>query len=489
MSHGGFDSNDRQAFRLAAEAAADYRQALEHTPIRANKTYDEMLDVFDEALPETGISSDEIITLLDEKGRDGLSDVCNPRFFGYVIGGGHPAAAAADMLVAAWNQNSPMLQVTPTAAALEELSRRWLLDILDLPRDASLGMTTGGTMANAVALAAARNEMLHRQGWDVEAKGLYGAPEIPVIVGAEAHSSIFSGLRLLGFGAERVLTVPADDQGRMQAAKLAEIVSGLDSAPIIVAQAGQINSGAIDPVTAIADIADSAGAWLHVDGAFGLWAHAHPDLKSQLKGVERAQSWIVDGHKWLQVTYDCGFVFVADRAAHVRAMGHSAAYLPNTGTMQDPGDFVPELSRRARGVPVWAVLKAFGRQGIIDLIGKNCRLARRMADALGRESGVHILNDVNLNQVTVAFGPEGEVGDEMTGRVLQAVQAEGVCYPSHGVWRGRKIMRLSVTGFATTDEDADRSVDAIIRAWRDDENRTRHKPTEHLQIMPDLEGQ
>lgn len=444
--------------------------------MRADKTFDEMLSVFDEMLPESGLPSDEIIRLLDQKGKDGLTDVCNPRFFGYVIGGGHPAAAAADMLVAAWNQNSPMLQVTPTAAALEELSRRWLLEILDLPSDASLGMTTGGTMGNTVALAAARNEMFHRLGWDVEAKGLSGAPDIPVIVGAEAHSSIYAGLRLLGFGAERVLTVPADEHGRMLAPELAKIVERLDVAPIIVSQAGQINSGAIDPINAIADIAERVGAWLHVDGAFGLWAHAHPDLKSQLEGVRRAQSWVVDGHKWLQVTYDCGFVFVADRAAHARAMGHSAAYLPNTGTMQDPGDFVPELSRRARGVPVWAVLKAFGRRGVIDLIGKNCGLARRMAETLGGEPGIQILNQINLNQVTVAFGPEGDAGDLMTARVLQAVQTEGICYPSHGVWRGRKIMRVSVTGFATTEQDADNSVAAIIRAWRTEQSGAKLEP-------------
>lgn len=466
MPWAGFGTHDANAFRLAASAAADYRHALDSAPIRPARDYAGMLAEFAEPLPETGLDADEVVEILDSKGRDGLANSCSPRFFGYVIGGGLPAAVAADWMVAAWNQNSPMIAFTPTAGALEEVLRQWLVELLDLPRNAAMGVTTGATMANTAGLAAARNAMLARSGWDVEAAGLFGAPEVPILAGAELHSSVQASLRLLGFGAERIVRIEADDQGRMRPDRLRDAVAHLDSPPIIVAQAGQINSGAIDPMAEIADIAQASEAWLHVDGAFGLWAHAHPELRPQILGVDRASSWAVDGHKWLQVPYDCGFVFVRDVAAHVRAMSTMAAYLPNSGTMKDPGDFVPELSRRARGVPAWAAIKALGRQGVLDLIARNCRLARRMADALAAELGIQILNEVNLNQVIVAFGEPGERGDALTDQVLKAVQAEGTCYPTHGNWHGRRIMRLSVCGFATTDEDADRTVAAIRDTWR-----------------------
>ncbi len=467
MTKARFEKGDEKAFRQAADAAAQYRAALIDAPIRPDRTFADKLADFAEDLPAGGTSSDAVIAELADKSVDGLADSCNPRFFGYVIGGGHPAGVAADMLVAAWNQNSPMTEFTPTVTALEEVARRWLLELLDLPRDASMGICTGGTTANTTALTVARTEMLRRAGWDAEEDGLFGAPAVHVAVGAECHSAIQAGLRQIGFGASRVHTVPADEEGRMRPDALADIVAGLPDGPtIIVAQAGNINSGGIDPIGAIADVAESRGAWLHVDGAFGLWANVHPELRPQIEGVERADSWVVDGHKWLQVPYDCGIVLVRDMAAHARAMGHSAAYLPNSVSAADPVDFVPELSRRARGVAVWATLKAFGAEGVRDLIIRNCRLARRMAGRLAAEPGVNILNRVDLNQVAVAFGPAGETGDQLTAAVLARVQAEGICYPSHGVWHGRKTLRLSLSGYLTTEEDADKSVDAIIAAWR-----------------------
>lgn len=461
-----FSEIDAAALRFAAEAGIDYRKRLETGVIPPAKDYAAKLRDFDEPLPENGQSSENVIRSLNEKGGDGILDISSPRYFGYVMGGGHPAAVAADMLTAVWNQNTAMMALTPTTCAIEEVVRRWLLDLFDLPRTSSLGICTGATMANAVGLAAARNEMLRREGWDVEANGLFGAPEVHVIVGAQAHSSIGASLRLIGFGASRVHTVAVDGQGRMLPGDLEAVISACAGPKIIIAQAGNINSGAIDPMNAIADIAAAAQAWLHVDGAFGLWARIHPDLKEQIAGVERADSWALDGHKWLQVTYDCGLVLVRDMAAHARAMGHAAAYLPNSATLHDPGDFVPELSRRARGIPTWAVLKALGRAGIVEIVGRDCRLARKMADALAAEPGISVLNEVRLNQVALAFGAAGNSGDAQTAKVLARVQAEGVCYPSHGLWKGRKTMRLSVCGYATDDTDADRTVSAIITAWR-----------------------
>lgn len=458
-------ATDAQALSRAAQAVTEYRQSLADQPIAPARDYAQKLADFSETMPEKGMASDDVIKELVTKGSDGLLDISSPRFFGFVMGAAHPASTAADIIVTGWNQNTALTELTPTTCAIEEVVRQWLLDLLDLPRTCSLGICTGATMANAVGLAAARNEMLRRVGWDVEADGLFGAPEVHVVVGAEAHSAIGSSLRLLGFGQKRVHKVKADDQGRMIATNLQEIVDKLDGPTIIIAQSGNINSGASDPMNDIADIAKKHGAWMHVDGAFGLWARLHPKLKHQVDGIDRADSWATDGHKWLQASYDCGFAIVADASAHARAMGHRAAYLSNSETVADPGDFVPELSRRARATPVWAVLKALGRQGVQEMIDRHCRFARQMADRLGREPGVEILNDVVLNQVAVAFGPKGDEGDRLTQDVLARVQAEGLCYPSHGVWHGRKTLRLSVSGFATSEADVEASVSSIITAW------------------------
>lgn len=461
-----FGEDDAQAFDKAAAHVAAYRRSLANGPLAPARDYAQKLAEFDEPLPEHGLASGDVVDDLIERVEGGLLDISSPRFFGFVMGAAHPASVAADMMVSGWNQNTAMIALTPTTCAIEEITRRWLLELLDLPRESSLGVCTGATMANAIGLAAARNELLRRSGWDVEADGLFNAPEVHVVRGAEAHSSIDASLRLIGFGAKRVHIIAADRQGRMIPAELHKNVATLKGPIIIIAQAGNINSGASDPMTEIADIARSCGAWMHVDGAFGLWAHAHPELREQVAGLDRADSWAADGHKWLQAAYDCGFVFVRNAAAHAAAMGHSAAYLPNSHTIREPGDFVPELSRRARATPAWAAIKAFGREGIVEMIGRNCRLARQMAERLALEPGVTVLNQVALNQVAVTFGPEGELGDLQTADVLAQVQAGHVCYPSHGVWQGRKTLRLSVSGHATSPEDASAACDAIISAWR-----------------------
>ena len=334
------------------------------------------------------------------------------------------------------------------AAACEEAAATWLLELLDLPRESSVGFATGATLANLTCLAAARGALLQRVGWDVEAKGLFGAPPIRVIIGAEAHASVFSALQLLG---------------RMKLGAFEAAMNAGDDPTIVIAQAGHINTGAFDGVGEIATIARGRNAWVHVDGAFGLWARACPDTAPLAAGVDKADSWATDGHKWLQVPYDCGYAIVRDSAAHRRAMAITASYLPAvTGDERNPSHYVPELSRRARGFATWAMIRALGRQGIAELVRHHCRIARRLAGLLGAEAGIRVLNDVVLNQVVARFGDD----DLMTRRVIEQIQADGTCFAAGAEWQGLWVMRLSVTSCATGEEDADRSAAAIIDAWR-----------------------
>lgn len=461
------NNDDAKALRAAIDAAVAYRVNIDSRPVGPKLGASEMASRLAAPLPEMGTEAHQVIAELAEQLPDGLAQIASPRFFGYVMGGGHPAGIAADMLGTAWHQPTLLASLTPAMAAVETLLGQWLIELFGLPSEASFGICTGATMANVTGLAAARNALLKREDWDVEADGLFGAPEIHVVVGAEAHSSVFSALRLLGFGASRVTKIEADSQGRMQAYALAKAVARVEGPMLIIAQAGNINSGAIDPLAAIAKIARTKNAWLHVDGAFGLWAKIHPDLSGMIAGVEHADSWAVDGHKWLQTPYDSGFIFVRDAEAHRRAMSQTAAYLDASQAQPNPGDYVPELSRRPRGLAAYAVLKAMGRDGLVEMIGRHCALARHMADRLAAEPGISVLNDVTLNQIAVAFGNADQHGDAATEAVLKAVQAEGICYPSGGNWQGRHTLRLSVSNHATTQDDADRSVDAIITAWRD----------------------
>ena len=461
---------ERNAFerllQRIATSAADYRAGDATRPHRPDISYQDALASFDAPTPEHGASEETVIAELMEKAPPGLAAMTGPRFFGWVIGATEPAGVAADWLTSAWGQNTGNAQATPLASAVEEIAARWLLDLLDLPRESSVGFVTGATMANFTGLAAARSEVLRRADWDVENDGLFGAPPINVVLGEEAHSTIFSALRYLGLGASRVVRVGVNDEGVMRAAAFAAAMRKLDGPTIIITQAGHINSGAFDPISDIIPVARDKGAWVHVDGAFGLWARATRKLAHLAAGFEQADSWGTDGHKWLQTPHDCGYAIVRDVEAHRRAMTIAASYLPS-GADRHPADFVPELSRRARGFPTWAMIKTLGREGIGAMVERHCAQAKRFADRLAKDPTIEILNDVVLNQVAVRLGRDmdGERSDALTLRTIARIQREGECFVGGALWRGRQIIRISVIGAPTTDADIDRSADAILRAW------------------------
>jgi glutamate/tyrosine decarboxylase-like PLP-dependent enzyme len=410
------------------------------------------LAALDEPMGEQPCPPHSVISMLDEVCSPASMAMAGPRFFGFVIGGSLPVTVAASWLAAAWDQNAAFYSVTPAVARIEQVALSWLLDILRLPPESGGGFVTGATMANFTALAAARHAVLARAGWNVEADGLFGAPPITVIVGEEAHSTLFKSLGLLGLGRKRVVRVPVDAQGRMRADALPPI-----SGPTIVCtQAGNVNTGAFDPIGAVCEKARAAGAWVHVDGAFGLWAAAAPALSRLTAGVEKADSWATDAHKWLNVPYDCGLAFARDADALRAAMAITADYLPAAVPQRSPSDYTPELSRRARGIEVWAALKSLGKQGLADMIERTCRHARRFAEGL-QAAGFQVLNDVVLNQVLVTFGDA-----ETTGRVIAELQAEGTCWCGGTVWQGRTAMRISVSCWATTDTDVERSLESMV---------------------------
>jgi glutamate/tyrosine decarboxylase-like PLP-dependent enzyme len=459
----------RRLFERAAAHAADFVQALPSRLQRPGATYQEMRPVFDAPTPETGQDGMAVIEELVAKASPGLSAMAGPRFFGWVIGASHPVGVAADFLTSAWGQNAGAHTPTPAAAAAEEVAAKWLLDLLGLPRQCSVGFVTGATAANFTCLAAGRSEMLRRVGWDVEAKGLFEAPPVHVLIGEDAHTSVFAALQFLGLGHERVVRVATDDAGRIRSSAFANAARACTGPVIAIAQAGQINTGAFDPIGEIAGIAGEIGAWLHVDGAFGLWARACADVAGLARGLELADSWATDGHKWLQTPYDCGFAITRHPEAHSRAMTISASYLPILAAGErNPSHFVPELSRRARGFATWAVIKTLGRQGIAEMIGRHCRIAQSIARTLAAEPGIEIVNRVELNQIAVRFGTDEKPGrsDELTAAVIERVQADGVCFVAGAQWRDRWIMRVSVVAFSTTDADAEQSAQAIIAAWR-----------------------
>ena len=383
--------------------------------------------------------------------------MAGPRFFGFVIGGSLPVALAANWLAAAWDQNSALHLVTPATATLEQIALDWLLDLLRLPPACAGAFVTGATVANFTALAAARGALLRREGWDAEAEGLFGAPPITVVIGEEAHPTLIKSLGLLGLGRRRVVRVPVDAQGRMRSGA----VPPIEGPTILCTQAGNVNSGAFDPIGEICDRAHEHGAWVHVDGAFGLWAAAEPGRAMLTAGIERADSWATDAHKWLNVPYDSGIALVRDADALRAAMAVTAEYLPSESQYRNPSDYTPELSRRARGVEVWAALRQLGRSGVADLVARCCRHAERFAEGL-RAAGHEVLNDVVLNQVVVSFGDAAA-----THRVIAAVQADGTCWCGGTVWQGRTAMRISISSWATTTHDVERSLDAILRLARE----------------------
>ena len=404
-------------------------------------------------LPDGPTDPAAVVALLDEIAAPATVVNAGGRYFGFVNGGSLPAALAANWLAGAWDQNAGLSVASPMAAALEEISIRWIRDALALPATAGGGLVTGATMANFAGLAAARHALLHRQGWDVERDGLFGAPPLTVVVGDEVHVSLLKALSLLGLGRERVTRVPADAQGRLRADRLPP----LSGSTIVCIQAGNVNTGAFDPARAVCDRAREAGSWVHVDGAFGIWAAAAPRRAHLAAGLELADSWATDGHKWLNVPYDCGVVLVRDPRDLEAAMSATATYLAQ-GAERHPFRYTPEMSRRARGVEVWAALRSLGRAGLGELIERTCRHATRFADGL-RAAGYAILNDVVLNQVLVSFGDA-----ETTNRVIAAIQEDGTCWCGGTVWQGRPAMRISVSSWATTEDDVEESLVAMLRA-------------------------
>jgi glutamate/tyrosine decarboxylase-like PLP-dependent enzyme len=402
-------------------------------------------------LTEEGVDPAVVIDELAAAAEPGIVASAGPRYFGFVTGGALPAALAADMLAAAWDQNAHMWAGSPAASVVEEVVEDWVLSLLGLPQDASAGLVTGGQMANVTCLAVARDTVLKNAGWDVASQGLIGAPPLTVIAGAEAHATIFSALRLLGLGRDSAILVATDDQGAMDPGALAGELR-TDQPTIVCAQAGNVNSGAFDPLEPIEYLCEQCGAWLHVDGAFGLWAAASPEYRHLTRGLERAQSWATDAHKWLNVPYDGGLAIVSDRAAHRRAMQLSAAYLP-AGGQRDNSDYTPEVSRRARGFALYAALRSLGRSGVAELVERHCAQARRFAEILA-QGGAEILNDVVLNQVLVAAPPSA----------VARIQADGVCWVGGTVWRGREAIRISVSNWSTTDADVERSARSILSA-------------------------
>lgn len=462
-------NNLRSLFGRATEHGARYREALPTASARPALDYHGMRERLAAPTPETGTDASSLIDELAELAAPGLMPTVGPRFFAWVMGASHPAGVAADMLASAWGQNAGYHTTAPAAAALEEVAERWLLDILDLPAESGIGFGTGATVANGTCLAAARTGTLLKVGWDPDADGLFGAPPVHVLIGADAHSSLFSSLQLIGFGRKRVITIDTDAEGRMLPAALEAAIRPLSGPKVVIAQAGQINTGAFDPFADIVDIGHAHDAWVHVDGAFGLWARATPSLKHLTLGIEGADSWVTDGHKWLQAPYDCGFAIVRHRDALLGAMSQWSSYLPSIAQGDRvPSNYVPELSRRARGIPVWTLIRLFGRQGIAEMVEGHCRLARRFAELLSAEPGVRVVNDVVLNQVIVNFGTGDAASRKAaTEAVIARTLASEVCYVAGAAWRGDWVMRLSITSGATTEADIDMSASAIIAAWRD----------------------
>jgi glutamate/tyrosine decarboxylase-like PLP-dependent enzyme len=457
-----------QALETAAAHATQFLRGLADRPVAARAGAEELRARLGGPLPEHPSDPAEVVAQLAKLADDGLVATAGPRFFGFVVGGSLPAALAADWLAAAWDQNAGLFVLGPAAATVEDVAAGWLAELLGLPPGVSTGFVTGGLGANFTGLAAARHHVLAQAGWDVERDGLIGAPPVEVVVGAERHVTVDVALRYLGLGGGRLRIVPADGQGRMDPAALPEVLAACTGPTIVCAQAGNVNTGAFDPLPAVSAAAHDHGAWVHVDGAFGLWAAASPALRHLVAGVEGADSVATDAHKWLNVPYDSGIAFVAHPEAHQAAFAKVASYLtPGQADERDPDAFVPEASRRARGFPVWAALRSLGRSGVAELVERCCGHARRFADALAAADGVEVLNEVVLNQVLVRFPDPGGDGDARTREVIRRVQAGGILWLGGTTWHGMAAMRISVSSWSTTTDDVDRSVAAILEATKE----------------------
>jgi glutamate/tyrosine decarboxylase-like PLP-dependent enzyme len=454
---------DKAPLDLAYRQAIDYLTGLRERPVGATADLEQLLKLFDGPMP---VSPNSAVETIERLGRavseGGVPAASGPRFFGYVTGGTLPVAIAADWLVAAWDQTASLYNLAPAISVAEHVAGQWLVELFGLPADTSVGFPTGCTMAHLTALAAARHHLLAGIGWDVEREGLRDAPTVHVIAGAQRHMTIDIALRYLGFGSGRTHIVAVDERGRMHVDALEEIMAGLEGPRIVCAQVGDVNSGAIDPVGDICDVAHQYDAWVHVDGAFGLWAAASPSLRPLLAGVEKADSWATDAHKWLNVPYDCGIVLVAHPEAHRAAMlNERAGYLPApTPGERDAIEWVPDFSRRARSLPVWAALRTLGRSGVADLVDRCCALTRRFARQIAEIPGAELLNEVVLNQVMVRFADD----DAVTRDVIARIQRSGVCWFGGTNWYGKAAMRVSVVSWQTTEADVDLSVEVIRRA-------------------------
>ena len=445
---------------LAAVAAriTDYHRGLSERPVRARAGVDELRSLLGGPTPDRPAEPAEVIaTLADAMDAGGVA-TAGPRYFGFVTGGALPGTVAADWLATGTDINAAVYVMSPVAAVAEDVALTWITDMLGLPAGVSAGFVTGATMANFTGLAAARHHVLAKAGWDVERDGLQGAPRVHVVVGEERHATVDAALRYLGLGDASAHVVPADEQGRMRADLLLDVLARCAGPTIVCAQAGNVNTGAVDPIATICELAHAHDAWVHVDGAFGLWAAASTALRPLVAGLGSADSWATDAHKWLNVPYDSGLAFVAHPEAHRAAMRKTAGYFPDERPGERDSDaFVPESSRRARGFAVWAALRTLGRPGVAELVDRCCALARRFALALDEMPGVQVLNDVVLNQVLVRFGDS----DEVTHRVIAAAQDEGTCWFGATVWKGMAAARISVSNWSTTEADIDRSVAAI----------------------------
>jgi glutamate/tyrosine decarboxylase-like PLP-dependent enzyme len=456
----------RRLLEDTAGIAADYLEGIPDRPVGWTASVGELRASLGGPLPEKPSDPREVIAELAAAAEPGLVASPGGRYFGFVIGGAVPAALAADWLTSTWDQNAGLFVCGPSAAIAEEVAGAWVAELLGLPDGVSFGFVTGCQMAHVTGLAAARYSVLERVGWDVNERGLIGAPPVHVVAGAERHATVDRALRHLGLGTACIVPVRADGQGRIVPAALQEALAPLAGPTIIVAQVGDVNTGAIDPMEEVADIAQEAGAWLHVDGAFGLWAAASPALRHLVAGVERADSWATDAHKWLNVPYDSGIVLCAHPKAHQAAMGVRAGYLVHADAdgPRDELDWNPDFSRRARGFPVYAAIRSLGRSGVAELVERCCAHAQRFDEALAAMPGVEVLNEVVLNQVLVRFLDEDGDHDAYTRAVVSAVQEDGTCWLSGTVWHGMAAMRISICNWSTTSDDVERSLEAIVRA-------------------------
>ena len=459
----------RRMLEETAGLAADYLEGIPERSVGASVSVGELRSSLGGPLPELPSDPGDVVALLAAAADPGLVASPGGRYFGFVVGGAAPAALAADWLTSAWDQNAGLYVLGPSAAVVEEVAGTWTAELLGLPSGASFAFVTGCQMAHVTALAAARHAVLDQVGWDVNVRGLIGAPMIHVVVGAERHATIDRALRFLGLGTACIVSTPADTQGRMMPDALRKALAELDGPTIVCAQAGNVNTGSVDPLAEIADMAEEAGAWLHIDGAFGLWAAASPALRHLVTGADRADSWATDAHKWLNVPYDSGIAFCAHPAAQQAAMSVRASYLIHADAdgPRDELDWTPEFSRRARGFSVYAAIRSLGRSGVAELVERCCAHARRFGEVLGATPNVEVLNEIVLNQVLVRFLDEDGDHDARTRAVISAVQEDGTCWLSGTTWQGIGAMRISVSNWATTSEDVERSLEAILRCAAD----------------------